>query len=219
MSLLLPLILLIVLLATATLTFAQDATSSPNRRDQLQQRLENRKEAVSEKRDSQAIKLDTRREMMASKAAILKQRLEQFKDQKKAQVVERVNSNLNAINQRRTEQMSKNLDKMTEILGKVEQRVDEAENTGQDITEAKAAVSSAKTAISSASAAVNEQSLKDYTIEATSEATIREDSRVKRDQLHKDLQAVRKLIIEAKQSVANAIRVTASTLGGIRNGQ
>ena len=47
----------------------------------------------------------------------------------------------------------------------------------------------------------------DYTIEATKEATIKTDARAVRDKLHTDLKATRKLVIEAKQAVGNAIRV------------
>ena len=73
---------------------------------------------------------------------------------------------------------------------------------------------SARKAIATASAALNIQSQKDYTIQVTTESRIKFDAQKQRDLLHNDLVAIRKMVIDAKQAVANAIRIAkAGSLG------
>lgn len=139
--------------------------------------------------------IELTKEKLASKAAALKSKLQAFKDQKKALLAERINANLNVINQNQTRQMQKNLGIMSAILDKLEARG----GTSNTILKA-------KETIASASSAVIAQSQKDYTITVTSETKIKADAKLARDKLHADLTAVRKLVIEAKQSVVNAIK-------------
>lgn len=146
----------------------------------------------------------------ASKSAAFRAKLQTFKDAKKAQIAERVNVNLNSINQNQTIQMSKVIDKMAVILDKLEARVNQGKPDIKDPAAAKAAIASAKAAIATASAAVSVQAQKDYTIQVTSENKIRTDAKTQRDKLHTDLQALRKTVIEAKTAVANAIRIAKS---------
>lgn len=139
------------------------------------------------------------KEKIATREAALKAKLQAFKDQKKAEITERISNNLNRINAKRTEQMLKHLDKMSALLDKLETRV-----------AAKSAIADARASIASAKAAVKTQAGKDYTLTVTSERKAREDAQAVRDRLHQDLQAVRKQVVDAKQSVANAIRVAKS---------
>lgn len=132
----------------------------------------------------------TRKEKVATREAALKAKLERFKDKTKAQVVDRINTNLNRINQKQTAQMLKHLDKMSTILGKLE-----------------ADVTTTKEAIATATAAVKLQAEKDYTIAISSEKTVKKDAQKTREQLHNDLKVVRVQVIDAKQAVANAIRL------------
>lgn len=167
---------------------AVDSTTSgkavPNRTQLLQQKLETKKENAENK--IMAVK-----EKIASKEAALKTRLQQFKNKKKAEIAERVNTNLNKINQNQTDQMKKHLDKMSAILDKLEART---------------AVDPARAVIASASAAVTAQAQNDYTIQVTTETKVRTDAQMQRTKLHSDLSSVRKAVIDAKQAVANAIR-------------
>lgn len=146
----------------------------------------------------------------ASRTGLFKAKLQTFKDTKKAQIAERVNVNLNGINQKQTIQMAKILDKMSVILDKLEARVNQDKPDIKDPAGAKAAIASAKAAIATASAAVSAQAQKDYTIQVTSENKIRTDAKTQRDKLHTDLQALRKTVIEAKTTVINAIRIAKS---------
>ncbi|MDD5415916.1 MAG: hypothetical protein PHE48_02830 [Candidatus Daviesbacteria bacterium] len=150
------------------------------------------------------------REKLASREAALKLKLQTFRDQKKATVAARISANLNQINQNQTTQMQKHLDTMTSILDKLEARVNKPTPDIKDPANAKAAIASARTAIASASALVAAQAQNDYTIQVTSENRIGIDAKIQRDKLHTDLLTLRKSVINAKQSVANAIRVAKS---------
>lgn len=179
---------------------AQVATSTAAARNQLvQQRIETQKENVENR-------IAAMKEQIASREAALKAKLQAFKDKKKAQIADRVNTALNRINENQTTQMKRHLGTMTTILDKLEVRVNQAAPDIKDPAAAKAAIASARAAISTASAAVTAQSEKDYTITVTSESKIGVDAKTQRDKLHTDLQAARKLVIDAKQAVANAIR-------------
>lgn len=164
--------------------------------------------------DAKTQKLENRiediRAKIASKEAALKIRLQQFRNQRKAAIVERISTTLNRINKNQTDQMLKHLDRMQVILDKLEARVDQNKPDIKDPAKARTAIASASAAIASASTAVQAQAAKDYTLTGSSEAAIRAEAKAARDKLHTDLQAMRKLSIAAKQAVGNAIRVTKS---------
>lgn len=196
----------------------QDATPTSTRREKAKEKSDRLATKAADRREAIKERLDEHKERLATKAAALKERLAQFKDKRKAATVERVNATLQMINEKRTDAMRKHLDTMTKLLTKLSDRVAKKKAEGKDTSQADAAIASASASIASASAAVDAQALKDYTISVSSESGVRTDAKKVRDALHADLQAVRKLVIEAKQSVAAAIRVAATTLGGIGNG-
>ena len=235
-------VLTVVLFAsTPCPTFAEDGTSSSTNRGPSVVRVEkvreiaasraaDKKERVMEHRENIASRTAQRRELMAdkladhkerlaSRAAELKERLATFRDKQKAAIVERINNVLNMINEKRTAAMDERLDRMAGLLDKLEARVASASGTGKDTASASAAIASASAAIDKATDAVAAQKLKDYTITVSSESGVRTDAQEARNRLHSDLQAVNKLLIEAKQSIAHAVRAAATTLGGIGNGK
>ena len=171
---------------------ALDATSSTTRKEKLQQRIDTRKENVENR-------ITGMKEKVASREAAMKAKLQAFKDKRKAEVAERVNTNLNRINQNQTAQMLKHLEKMSMLLDKVEARVNQSA--------AKDAIAESRAKITAATEAVKTQAAKDYTLTVTSESAVRKDAESLRTQLKTDLMAVRKQVIEAKQSISNVIRV------------
>lgn len=194
------------------------STSSPTRKQLNQQlRVLNKADRMATKEQIQDLRQGLKARI-ASRAAELKAILATFRDQRKATAAARINDNLNKINEHRTDAFTRHLTKMSEILSKLETKVKDASGSGKDTTSAQAAIASAAASINTAKQAVDAQSLKDYTITATSEATIRHDARVQRDKLHTDLKAVHEIVVAARKALSNAIRVSASTLGGIGHG-
>ncbi len=196
------LILLCLLLFAAYPIIAQDATTPATTK---KERVEQRKEA--------------RKDQVATREAALKEKLAKFKDQKKAQTAERINQNLNKINDRKTQNMSHHLDQMSQMLKRLETRITEAAKLGHDTSSATAALREAKGKVESAKAAVSTQAQKDYTITVTTESKIKDDAKTSRDALHTDLKAVHDQVTEARKAVSGAIRTTASTLQGVKNGK
>lgn len=162
------------------------------------------------KKEKVTTRIDSMKEKMASREAALKIKLGTFRNKERAAIADRVNTNLNMINKNQTTQMLKHLDTISSILTKLENRVNQNTPDIKDPAMAREVIANARNAIASASAAVSEQAAKDYTIQVTSEGRIRQDAQKQREALHKDLSALRKLVIDAKQSVANAIRVAKS---------
>lgn len=171
------------------------------------------------KRESIQQRINEKRAEIASKAAILREKLQNFRDKIKAATVQRISDTLNRINQNQTGQMQKHLDKMSGMITRLESRVAEASGAGQNIASASGAVNDAKEAIASASAAVTAQAGMDYTISVSSESAVRVDAKQQRDRLHNDLKSVRQLVINAKQAVAKTIMTVAKTLGGVKSGR
>ena len=191
------------------LALENTATSSTginrnNRLDIRQAQLEQRKIEMAQRFDQARVRI-------ASREAELRDRLAKFQDQRKAQITQKVSENLNRINKNRTDEMKKHLETLSGILGKVETRASSSATTSTTLA---TAVASASDAISNAQSAVANQASKDYTINATSEATLRADVKVKRDQLFSDLTAVRQQVISSREAVANAIKTLLASKGG-----
>lgn len=155
-------------------------------------------------------KLEQRKEIIASHEAQIRAKIQAFKDKQKAEIASRVNTNLNKINQNQTDQMLKHLGLMSQLLDKLATRVSSNSPDIKDTSLANQAIADSRETIAKAKTAVEAQTQKDYTINVTTESKIRADAQEKRDQLFKDITAVRKLVIDAKQSVANAVRVAKS---------
>lgn len=196
----------------------ENSTGAATRKEKIQQRIAPKPNVESKKEMLQWEKAAVK-EKIATREAALKARLEKFKDKRKAEIAERVSTNLGKINQKQTSQMLKHLDKMSTLLDKLEARVNKSTQDIKDPAAVKAAIAETRSKIASATAAVKSQSEKDYTLTVSTENKVRADAQALRNQLHADLQAVRKQVVEAKQSVANAIRVAKSGKESASSGQ
>lgn len=232
MKFLLPALILISFLAFPCLTYAQESTLQQKRQERLEaakDRIQEKKETLMDKKAEvreartekrQAVKeeIEAKREAMKEKMAqkkdALKAKLDAFKDKKKAESASRISENLNKINRNRTDHFSKFLEKARAILTKLDDRVVKAKADGKNTTAAQAAIDKAKAALATAESAVTAQAGKDYTLAVTDETKVRSEAKGTRDGLHNDLQAVKRLVVDAKQAISEAIRVASTTLGG-----
>lgn len=169
--------------------------------------------------DTAMPRLDARREAMATKSAALQNRLKNFRNKNKATIVERLNTNLNNVNDNRTAAMLRHLDKMATISGKLNDRLTNV--SGKDTTAAQAALATANTNIETAKAAALVQSQKDYSITITSEANAKTEITTLRQQMFSDLKTTHDLVITARQSLSDAIMEAAklSSQGGMNGVQ
>lgn len=187
-----------------------ESTSSTTRREQVQEKIETRKETIAQSIDTRnenlELKITSLREKLASREAEFRLKLEAFKDKAKAQIADRININLNRINQNQTDGMLRHLELMSRLLDRLSTRVNQGSPEIKDPAAAKEAIASASAAIATATGAVKEQAGHDYSIDDSTENTVKAAAQAQRKKLHDDLQKVRKLVIEAKHAVRNAIR-------------
>ena len=163
------------------------------------ERKENNQERILQKRAENRGKLEARREQLQEKLA-------QLSDERKSRLAENINNALSRLNERWTDHFGDVLDKLTEILDKIEARVQTLKANGTDTVLADSAIATARTAITTAESAVTEQAGKDYTIEISEEATLREDITMTKNQLKADLRAVHELIKTAREAVRAVIQ-------------
>lgn len=173
-----------------------------------------RQQKLAQARGTVKDQLEIRKESIATREAALKEKLAKFRDKNKAATVERINAHLVAINKKRTDEMTSFLSRTSQILTKLETRVTKIGSEGKDTTQSLAAIANAKTAIATAQTAVLAQSQNEYIITISTEAKAKEDTKVQVTKLQTDLRATKATVTTAKQAVANAIRISATTLKG-----
>src|SRR3989338_6751045 len=155
----------------------------------LMQRSQERKEDLQERRDEMKEKMEEQREKM-------KERLAAFKNKTKAAIAERIADSLNKLNERLTNHFANQIDKMEEIMVGVAAGDVDGDGTA-DIT-------AANQAIADADAAVSVQASKNYTVAVSTEANVKVDVGVARQQLHDDLKAVEEKVKAAREAVRKA---------------
>lgn len=175
-----------------------NAASAAAKLDAARDKLENKMTTAQGK-------LEDARDKLATRAAALKTKLARFRDKAKAARVENVNSNLAAINTRRTSQMSQSLNHIQTVLAKLKTWVAEQEAAGKDVADLKTAITNTEAVWAEADAAIKDQSDNDYTIEVNTEATVKADAREARDTLRTDLKAVHDKLVSVRQTLVSAL--------------
>jgi len=190
-------------LSVVTPALAQTATSSPQSiRDRLQNLKEERQGKIAE------IKDDAKERMDAFKAQI-----RTIKDTRKQMLTERITDKIATSNARLTNKMDNALGHLTDILNRVKNRSAAFKVEGKDTTALDQAISAAEAAIAAAQAAVDAQSSKEYTATIVDEPTLRNTIGQMVSQFRKDISAVHKLLVDAKQAVQKAISEAAKLRG------
>jgi len=219
---LLPALLVLILLVTPTIVFAQ--TRAVVIKDKVEARREQLASKAAEVRTKMAESKEAfleRKSKVASAAAIrkdtLKTQLKAIKDRKKATVAERLDANLSKINEVRTANMLKHLDQMDALMDRVEARI--ATVSALSTTEVASAIAESRDSIDTARAAVQEQSTVSYPVTITTEAALKTEFQEIRDQLLTDLKVVHAQVIDARKSVAAVFVAIAKTKEGATGGQ
>lgn len=183
--------------------------------EEQKKRIEAEKEEYKKKVEELRNKISTQKEEykneLEKKREDFKLKLEEFKNQKKKLAAERVDENLEKINDKRTEQMTRSLEKLSEILDKYSSRTATLKENNIDTTAIETAIQKAKDAISNASSKISEQSEKEYVAQVVDEATAGKVISEASQELRNDLKALTAIVKEAKLSVREAVSVYAKT--------
>mgnify|MGYP001577231330 CR=1 FL=1 len=118
----------------------------------------------------------------------------QIRDEKKQQILEHVNQQLNLINDRATKAMLKHLERLQSLLIKIKTRV-----PAVDITVAQKKIDEAKTAVET-------QAAKEYVIEFSNESGLRVGASAAKTKLRADIKAVREKVRLARQAVVDVLK-------------
>jgi hypothetical protein len=142
-----------------------------------------------------------------------RQKLAVIKDTKKQAIVERVSTNCQNINVKRTGKMTEMLAKLSTILTNVSNRAASASATGKDTSGVESAVTTAQSAIADAQLSVAGQAGKICTISITTESNLKTDVGKTVSGLEADLKSVYAEVIVARKSVGEAVKALALVLG------
>ncbi|MBI2639365.1 MAG: hypothetical protein HYW90_00520 [Candidatus Sungbacteria bacterium] len=185
-------------------------------REVIEVKREELKRAFETKREEAKRKIEMVRgeakERIANAREELQKKLEILKDERKKATAVRLEEQLNRLNERWTSHFANALDRLDEILGKIQLRREKAVSLGKDVSVAESAIAAARTAIANARVAVQAQVGKVYTVTFASEEELRIAFQQAKEQLKKDLTAVRDGVVKAAR---DAVHQAARALAGI----
>lgn len=208
-------------------TSAAINTKGAVREQLLQQKLqENRQETrasreavMKEKREALADKIQQKRQeaqqKFQAKREAFQQKISTIKDERKRQLVERIDTKMNTVNTNRTNKMSENLEKLVNILDGIKEKAASAKENGKNTNTVDTVIAKAETAIQNAKTAVQTQAGKEYviTITSTGSGQLKNSVGITTKQLQADLSASHKLMVLVKQAVQQAHMELSKVLG------
>ncbi len=173
---------------------------------------------IKEKREELKMTIQKQREEAKEKFKIqreeFKTKMSGIKDQRKKEVVERVDNRLSSINKNRTAALTKHLENMSAILIRIQDRVAKKKSDGVDTSAVEKAIVEAESAIDTAKDAVDSQAAKEYVVTITDETKLKVDVKSAFDQFKSDMEATVLAVKQAKEALTAAARA----LGGGKDG-
>lgn len=142
------------------------------------------------------------------------EKLQGIRDERKHQLVERIQNKMTMINTNRITIMSQKLEKLSTILATIQTKTKAASDAGKNTTTVDTTIINAESAITAAKTAIAAQAGKQYTITltATEGAALKMDVSTTAKELRTDMQSTHALMLAAKQAVLQA----AQTLSAIQ---
>ncbi|MDP3993918.1 MAG: hypothetical protein Q8P75_02995 [bacterium] len=181
----------------------EDATSTRS-----VDRVEARRETIEQRRTEFEGRVEQRRADLKTrieqKRAELRERLQTIRDENKRRIVERIDRQMDALNERMLKHFEAVLNKLEGILSRISDRADRAESNGSDVSSVRSAITEAQDKIAAARSAITNQTGKTYTIEITGEERLKVDVGSARRALHSDLVKVRETVKAAHAATKNA---------------
>ncbi|MDZ4243933.1 MAG: IPT/TIG domain-containing protein [Candidatus Doudnabacteria bacterium] len=171
------------------------------RGEEFKARMEQKKAEFEERIEQKRADLKTRIEQ---KRAELRGRLQTIRDENKRRIVERIDRQMDALNERMLKHFEAVLNKLEGILSRISDRADRAESNGSDVSSVRSAITEAQDKIAAARSAITNQTGKTYTIEITGEERLKVDVGSARRALHSDLVKVRETVKAAHAATKNA---------------
>lgn len=167
------------------------------KQEEFLSRVREHQEEFEDKREEAQKRVREHREVLQTKLA-------EIQNERKQRVVERIDEQLLNLNEKLTGHFLSVLGQIDKVLTNVTTRADRAVERGLDVGDVYTAIENAHSVIAAAHDAVIIQVGVVYTIEITSEETLRIDVGAARQALHTDLQGVRTLVRAAHDATRSA---------------
>lgn len=180
-------------------------------REEFEKKLEAQKEAFKQSMQQKKEELSEKREALQGD---LRTRLDSLKDEKKKDLVLRINEQLARVHDRVLDNLTKSLASIEDVLKRVSVRADVLQGQGRDVSAVRSAIVTAQTAIEKARVAIQEQSGKTYVITFDSENALKNVVGKIRSQMEKDLKVVRDFVHKAREAVRAAVQAL-HAVGGV----
>jgi len=180
-------------------------TDTRNLRENLKtprMELEQKREEFLEKI---RIERDGLKDKIMEKREDLKDRLNKIKNQRKREIVERIDKSMDELNESMVNHFTQVLDKIEDVLKRAGEKVDMANERGVDVSSIEPLINEAIKAIGQAREAVSFQAGKTYTIEIVDEEGLKNKVGEARQSLRNDLKVVQDTIKNAHEAVRNII--------------
>ena len=207
--------LLIYSFLAVFLAFPVSAQTGTTTGNTLETDRESVRSEIMEMRDDFKTRIDAERAELQGKIQdkreALRVQLQKVKDERKREVVERIDVRLDALNDRMLDHFSNVLDRLEDVLERIASRADKAEGRGLDVNTVRTAITDALSSITSARSAVQVQAGNTCIVTVTTENNLRVDVGKARKCLHDNLTVVREAVKAAKE----AVRKAATTLAQI----
>lgn len=168
-------------------------------------------EQLKEERETRREEL---RQRIQDKRAETKAKIQNLRDERKKKIIEKIQTKLTQINEKRTDHFLKFLERLSTILDKIQSRAEKAKAAGKNTTSIEAAIASARTAIATAESAVNAQKSKVYQIVVSDETKARNEVGAAMKQLQEDLRSVRETV-KAASSAVHAVFQQLKSIRGV----
>ncbi|MDP1706334.1 MAG: hypothetical protein Q8L36_00760 [bacterium] len=151
---------------------------------EAQARIESIKQEFEAKREEAKTSFETKREALKEKLSIIK-------DEKKQEVVSRLNENINELNKKKTEEFSKVVAKLEGIWASIQKRASQVAQNGVEVGFISDTQIQINSLFSAAKDSLNQQAGKSYELNITTENNLKTDIGQVRQTLESDLKAVR----------------------------
>lgn len=188
---------------SATTTQRELKTQIRELKQEYSERLKQTREEFQNK--IQAIKEELKTKLEDAKNK-LQVKLEKIKDRKKADSVQKINDQLQKLNERWTDHFTDVLGHLSDVLMKISTRTDKLSASGINVVSVVNAMNTASSTIASARTAVATQAAKVYTITITTDKNLKTDVGKSRQALHSDLVKLRDVVFGARNAVHNAVQ-------------
>lgn len=183
-------IIIVIISAMPTIVYAKDL-ATPSARTTEKIALEASKSAIK-----------------ASKREAFQEKLATIKNEKKKEVVTRLDGNFTKINTNTTTRLLETITKFKAILSRITQKQQNLKTAGQDTALLEKAIETTTTKIALAESAITAQAQKEYVVTITTEKNLKINVSVTVKLLETDLKATRTTVTNAQ----SALRTTAMEL-------